>query len=437
MSQIRVDTADNNTLKLNYSTLIGSTGDDVGRSIKVETNGDYNDVYITGWTDGSDPFPAHGGSSRDFPEYQDTRGGGKDAFILKLNTDPHVNGSRDEYDQLVFSSYFGGSGDEIGWDIVRQASNIIHIVGETASAPVSPLADVDSTAKPGTDPALIPITTGAAQTARGGTGTDTDAFVAKFTYTGGGTPSLALNYSTYIGGSGDDKGYSLDLDSSNQAWVTGETASTNFPLQEEIQTDQTGTDAFVTQLKADGTEVDGSTPFLFSTYFGGAGADMGYGLDVLAGANKDYVYFGGETSSTDTSFPETTGTFQTSLQGTQCGFVAKITQAPPPPENVQASDGTSPLHVVVTWDTSNGASRYEVYRCTTDDDDTSCGTAVDANVTVLTYNDEGAVAGTKYYYRVKAANNSDVSAFSDPDDEGWKQLAAPTAVSATDGGFSD
>src|ERR1700676_5491917 len=100
-----------------------------------------------------------------------------------------------------------------------------------------------------------------------------------------------LSYSTYLGGSGDDEGYGIAVDSSGNAYVTGFTQSTNFPgtSTSTIQSAyRGGDDAFVTKINAAGSAL------VYSTYLGGSGSDYGYGISVDSSGN---AYVSGFTQS--------------------------------------------------------------------------------------------------------------------------------------------
>jgi hypothetical protein len=118
-----------------------------------------------------------------------------------------------------------------------------------------------------------------------------------------------LSYSTYLGGSGNDLGNAIAVDSSYSAYVTGQTFSANFPTTTgAYQTGLHGSqDVFVTKLNP-----AGNAP-VYSTYLGGTTNDsteMGLGIAVDSGG---YVVLTGQTSSTN--FPTTSGAFQTALSG--------------------------------------------------------------------------------------------------------------------------
>ena len=140
-----------------------------------------------------------------------------------------------------------------------------------------------------------------------------DAFVFKLNSAGSG-----LVYSTYLGGTSDDWGLGIALDSSEDAYVIGNTESLNFPTVSPFQKHHRGgntTDVFVSKLNAAGSTL------LFSTYLGGSLTDNGFRIAV---DSSGYAYVTGNTSSTD--FP-TLNPLQAHLNGLSDGFVAKISVA--------------------------------------------------------------------------------------------------------------
>jgi hypothetical protein len=244
-----------------YSTYLGGSGDDWGQGIAVDTSGN---AYVTGIT-----------TSTDFPTMnplQAANGGGYDAFVSKINP----AGSA-----LVYSTYLGGSGYDSGQGIAVDTSGNAYVTGITVST-------------------NFPVTPGAFQTACGGN----CAFVTKFNPSGS-----ALVYSTYLGGS---VGYGIAVDTSGNAYVTGYAFSTNFPVTPgAFQTTCCG--AFVTKLNPTGTAL------VYSTYLGGSELDEGYGIAVDSTGN---AYVTGNTRSTN--FPVTPGAFQTKLRGKYDAFVTKF-----------------------------------------------------------------------------------------------------------------
>jgi hypothetical protein len=259
---------------LAYSTYLSGTKDDSGNAIAVDASGN---AYVTGST-----------ASTDFPTqspFQPSLGGLSDAFVAKLNSTGTA---------LVYSTYIGGDGDDGGTGIVVDASGNTYVVGYTYSANF-PTANPFQAALAGAS----------------------DAFIAKLGPTGS-----ALLYSTYLGGRGDDSGSGIGLDSSGNAYITGGTRSSDFPVTSgAFQTSYGGGtcgsapnntfpcgDAFVAKLDTTGTAL------IYSTYLGGNNDDSGTGIAVDATGNAHVT---GYTASTN--FPSTPGAFQTTHAGGTCG----------------------------------------------------------------------------------------------------------------------
>src|SRR5262249_18701546 len=123
-----------------------------------------------------------------------------------------------------------------------------------------------------------------------------------------------LDYSTYLGGSGDDQGLGIAVDGAGNSYIVGKTLSTNFPVQRPFQSSAQGTsDVFVTKLNPAGNAI------VYSTYVGGSGADQANGVAVDLAGN---AYVVGTTASTN--FPTTTGAYQTTLGGSTDAFVFQL-----------------------------------------------------------------------------------------------------------------
>ena len=116
-----------------------------------------------------------------------------------------------------------------------------------------------------------------------------------------------LVYSTYLGGTGDDLGNSIAVDSNNNIYVTGTTDSTNFPLQGAAFGANAGlADIFVTKIDAAGANV------IYSTYVGGSGQDRGDGIAVDTNGS---AYVVGRIDSLSINFPATAGSFASTYRG--------------------------------------------------------------------------------------------------------------------------
>lgn len=208
---------------------------------------------------------------------------------------------------LTYASYLGGSGDETGsgTSIAIDSAGNAYVAGTTASINFQVTAAAFQKTFGGESP-------GCASSGGFACG---DAFVTKINATGTG-----LVYSTYLGGSSDDNAYGIALDSSGSAYVSGYTASSDFPTTPgAFQTTFGGTtggcnqgfpcgDAFVAKLNAAGSQL------IYSTYLGGSDWDYSEGVAVDGFGN---AYITGDTGSAN--FPTTPGAFQTAYTaGSSC-----------------------------------------------------------------------------------------------------------------------
>ncbi len=255
---------------IDYSTLLSGSGADQGAAIAVDGEG-YS--YITGMTDSLN-FPTSSGA------FSRTPGIGKDAFVTKFNRD----GSN-----IIYSTYLGGGLDDEGYGIAVDALGQAYVTGTTASP-------------------NFPTTAGALLTVNSG---GTDAFVTKLSANGS-----SLVYSTYLGGSGFEEGFSIAVNRAGNAYVTGVTGSTNFPTSNSaLQTTLAGPeDAFVTKLNPTGSAV------VYSTFLGGNNPDMGFGIALdQTGAN---AFVTGITDSSN--FPTTAQAFNKIFRGSSDAFATEL-----------------------------------------------------------------------------------------------------------------
>lgn len=273
-------------------TLGGRPGSsDSGRSVAPDADGN---LVVCGQT-GSGNFPVSTGVFD--PEYN----GGSDLFVTKMDAD----GTR-----ILWSTYLGGSKDDVASSMVLDVSGDIFLTGSTYSPD-------------------FPVTPGAFDTVCDACYYG-HAFALKLESDG-----TQLAWATYLGGSKWDTGYALALDAQNNVVLAGRTYSADFPVTPGCYDSGFNgyyTDAWVSKLSADGSDL------LWSTFLGGTGADVVYGLTLDASGNAILV---GDTDSFD--FPVTTGAFDTSFNGgaeDQDTFVTKL-----------SSDGSK-----VVWSTFLGGS---------------------------------------------------------------------------------
>jgi hypothetical protein len=277
---------------LAYSTFLGGSLEDDGLGIAVDADGS---AYVTGQTNSLN-FPITPGS------FQTTSGGGpaslgNEVFVTKLSP----TGSA-----LAYSTYLGGSEVEEGLGIAVDAAKNAYVVGQTSSD-FGPETCVGCLKFPTTPGAFQPMP-GAPS---GGVGFD--AFVTKLNASGN-----ALIYSSYLGGSGTDRGLGIAVGTDGTVYLSGVTDSTNFPITAGVfQAGFAGGfmgDAFVTRVNTSGSAL------VYSSYLGGSGLDRGLGVAV---DGLGSAYLTGDTSSLN--FPTTVGAFQTVHGGGfEDSFVTKV-----------------------------------------------------------------------------------------------------------------
>lgn len=278
---------------LDYSTFFGGRtnyryserGFDIANAIAVDSG---NRIYITGLT-ASNSLP----TKHAFQWSRHSEGEGKDAFIAVFN--PAASGN----DTLLYSSYLGGDGDDIGKGVAVDNDRNAYIGGSTAST------DLETRSPSGTP--LRPNYNG------GGT----DGFVAKVDTESDG--DVSLTYSTYFGGNINDRVESVAVDVFQRAYITGASNSSpsSFPLKNAFDSTQTNGEAFVAKLNADGNAL------FYCSFLGGdngntsADGEEGLGITIDFGGN---VYVTGRTTS-GASFPAVLP-LDGNLQGT--AFLTKI-----------------------------------------------------------------------------------------------------------------
>ena len=288
-----------------YSTFLGGSGDDAAYGLAVDGTGA---AYVTGLTQ-SNNFPLSN-------QYQSGLAGTQNVFVTKLSADGR---------SLAYSTYVGGSASDQGAAIFVNSSGAAYVTGTTTSTNF-PVLNAEQPRLLGASNAFyfrlapagnslqystflggsasdkgagiavdasgnafvtgtatssnFPTTLGARQTALAG---GSNAFLTKF------SPAGQLVFSTYHGGTATDSGNAVALDSSGNAYVTGSTTSSNFPVLGPVQSFGGGNDAFVSKFSPTGGLV-------YSTFLGGSADDFGQAITVSP-ANEAIV--SGRTISTD------------------------------------------------------------------------------------------------------------------------------------------
>ena len=307
-----------------YSSYLGGNFADEAHDIAIDSLGA---AYITGSTVGNSPykmpeynFPTTSGAYQTAPNTNAVMG---DAFASKIS--PTGN-------SLEYSTYLSGNDQDSGNGIAVDGQGLAYIVGTTTSSN------------------LVPATVPGYQKARKG---GQDAFLFKMNFAAGSPPV----YATYLGGlTGYDYGEAVAVDNAFSAYVTGATASTDFPVSLYAKQKEKGwkydyfeKDAYVTKFSQDGTSLE------YSTYLGGSSNEWGYGIAV---DNNHRAYVTGYTKSE--SFPKYDSIKTKTSTGDQDGFLTCVN-----------ADGSN-------WVYSTVFGGYK--------DETSHGVAVtnDGNTTLLT-----------------------------------------------------
>ncbi|MGL5346768.1 MAG: SBBP repeat-containing protein [Peptostreptococcaceae bacterium] len=338
---VKIDTVFSGASSLLYSTYLGGNDSDYGYGVAVDNS---QIAYITGETL-SPNFPT-------FNAYQNTLQGIRNAFLVKINTNlVGVN-------SLLYSTYFGGIDSVIGRDVAVDNNQNAYFVGRTDSINFPTKNSYQSTLQGSVDAFLVKINTNLGglssliySTYLGGNNYDAatsvsvdnnqnayitgvtdstnfptfnayqninpgndNAFLVKIDTHLSGVDSLL--YSTYLGGSNSDTGYGVSVDNIENAYITGITTSTNFPLKYPYQSTFQGTsDAFLTKID---TKLIGSNSLVYSTYLGGNNSVTA--RDIAIDTNKN-AYITGYTDSTN--FP-VRNAYQSTLQGATDAFIIKL-----------------------------------------------------------------------------------------------------------------
>ncbi|HEX8769297.1 MAG TPA: SBBP repeat-containing protein [Acidimicrobiales bacterium] len=232
------------------ATYLGGSGSDSAYGVAIDGDGN---VYVTGSTESSD-FPSEGPVQ---PHLVEANGIRTDAFVTKLNAAGTT---------LVYSTFLGGQGHDIGYGIAVGADDSPYVTGSTDSSD-------------------FPVAKPFKKNYGGGA---TDAFITKL-----GPQGAVIDYSTYLGGGGADIARGIALDQAGDAVVAGSTSSADFPTAKAVQgtlRKPDDTDAFVAKITPPGADV------IYSTFLGGTGSDHALAVAV---DGQGAAYVTGDTSSTD------------------------------------------------------------------------------------------------------------------------------------------
>jgi hypothetical protein len=270
-SDVFISKLDATGSSLVYATYLGGSAGDFGKRIALDGTGA---VYVTGQTFSLD-YPTTPGSFQ-----TSATANTNEAFVTKL--DP--TGSR-----LIYSTFLGGAeGLDAAYGLGVDSTGAAVVFGFTGSSDF-----------PATGGTFHP--------------NNFDVFVAKFTPSGD-----ALAWANFLGGSNEEDAYNLALDRAGNVYVTGQTASSDFPVTANAldPTKNSAFDAFVTQFTPTGN-------LAYSTYLGSSGYDGGLGLTV---DKMGSVYVVGTVGDLD--LPTTLGSYDPTYNGNGDAFLSKIKVQP-------------------------------------------------------------------------------------------------------------
>ncbi|MDY6851608.1 MAG: SBBP repeat-containing protein [Thermodesulfobacteriota bacterium] len=281
-------------VRLDYSTYLGGSGSETARAMAVDDTGA---AYVMGYTSSTD-FPTTEGA------YQTSRADPAnyfDIFVTKFS----AHGS------MVYSTYVGGTYYDYGYGMALGSDGSAYVAGYTQSTDF---------------PAVNPY--------QASYNNNRDSFVFRLSPDGS-----SLVYSTYLGGSSDDRGYAMAVGSDGSAYITGWTQSDDFPTENPYQAARAGSyEGFVTRLAPSGSSL------IYSTYLGGTSVDYGYGIAV---GSDGSAYVTGSTQCTD--FPTTANAYQSSLAGIVDAFVARL-----------SADGSNLVYGTYLGGSTSGETGYAI-----------------------------------------------------------------------------
>jgi hypothetical protein len=199
---------------------------------------------------------------------------------------------------VSYSTFLGGAGAESASSVGLDAAGNIYVSGTTTS--------------PATFPEPFSTTIGPGIASTSGS-TNTEYFIAKINPNASGLNSLV--YLTFLGGSGSQSGGLITVDPSGNVAITGTTTSPDFPVTDGSVLTSGANDISVSEIDPTGSTL------LFSTLFGGSGAESQYAAGGIAFDSQDLIYIASDTTSQD--LPVTSGVFQPTFTGSiSDGFLA-------------------------------------------------------------------------------------------------------------------
>ncbi|HQR39927.1 MAG TPA: hypothetical protein PLF26_16190 [Blastocatellia bacterium] len=303
-----------------FSTYLGGAAStDVARGVAIATD---ESIAVVGYTYSAD-FPVVGPAQANI-------GGGADAFVTRLAPAGTA---------VVFSTFLGGSEDDIAASVAFDPGGAVYVCGVTRSPNLPTTADaLEGEYQGGVSP---------------GPSSPDDGFLAKVASNG-----ASFEYASYLGGSGEDYAFDTGVDERGNVYVTGCTASTEYPvtpnaLQSVYGGDDSSSgfpqgDVFVTCLSSADFEP------LYSTFLGGAGTEIGYGVAVRPNGTAIIVGF-----TESKTFPLVRPLADRFRRNFSVGYVAELT-APFPSIASAVFDSSAAALTIVASGSLNGDVAVDV-----------------------------------------------------------------------------
>lgn len=288
---------------LQYSTYIGGSSDDISYSVAVAAESAVKSdpvIYLAGQTKSTDIF-TWTNSMTTALKIQPVVGNKLNGDDNTDNTDAFVTRIISASGQLSYtlSTYLGGVGNDVATGVAVDNDGNIYVSGYTNSTAFSGVG---------------------ADSFRSTNNGGTDAFVSKLNNDG------TINFSSFFGGTQEDRAHGIAVDDSSNIYLTGQTRSsgsdtdaTSFPTKEltpQQEKNNGSGDAFITKFNPDGKTLS------YSVFVGGDGTDVANDIVVLGSGNQSFAFIAGETQS-NTGFPITEGSFDDTYNNGD-GFIAKV-----------------------------------------------------------------------------------------------------------------
>ncbi len=388
-----------------HASTLGGALDDEAHAVALDGQGA---LFLTGYT-GSDDFPL-------VRPLQAVHGGAADVFVAQVD----LSGPT-----LAFSTLLGGNANDFAYALALDPAGAVYVAGETQSD-------------------LFP-TVEALQAQRASPATD--AFLTKIDPA---TPGLV--YSTYLGGSGEERGVALAVDAAGNAYVQGETSSLDFPTASPFQPSHGRgfADTFVSKVgvmpppavPTGLTALPTSQTTMMLTWVDASDNEATFELERKPGtaaSGAPFVRIASTAADTPTHpdtglTAETTYTYRVRAVNpggpSRYSAMATATTLPPPPDPPTHLTATAVSSTQINLQWVDQTSREEFFELERGQDPSSFALLVKLGPNQTAFADTGLEPEREYTYRVRATNAGGASAYAGPESEQTLPLppAPPTGL---------